>query len=62
MAEGILCNCVEATSRLATILKYTTGAHTHAHMFVTPLHKTCTPATSTSTYTTSIVALLYNYT
>ena len=63
MAEGILCNCLEATFRLQSRLqynKYTMYMHTHEHMVVTPLYKTCTPVTST--YATSIVALLYNYT
>ena len=42
MAEGILWNCLEATSRLQYWL--TTCAHTHAHgvVAVTPLHKTFT--------------------
>ena len=55
MAEGILCNCLEANSTLqlipTIILKYI------LHVVVMPLHKTCT-----STYATSIVALLDNYT
>ena len=44
---------------LATIFMYTMGVHTHAHMVVIPLHKICIPPSST--YATSIVALLYNY-
>ena len=43
MAEGILCNCLEATSRLQSRLQYSTKCvHTHAHVIVMPLHKPCT--------------------
>ena len=44
MAEGVLCNCLEATSRLQSRLQYlsTMRVHTHAHVVITPLHKTCT--------------------
>ena len=52
MAEGILCNCLEVEATIpATILKYTTrGYHTITQNMYT-----------TSTYATSIVALLDNY-
>ena len=45
MAEGILCNCLEATStqqsRLQYLSSYYACAYTHAHVVVTPLHKPC---------------------
>ena len=66
MAEGILCNCLEAISRLQSQLQYLSilrvgiHMHTHAHVVVMPLHRQ--NMYTTSTYDTSIVALLYNYT
>ena len=58
MAEGILCNCLEATSRLQSQLQYLSILHMRIHMH-TWLSRHYTKQVHNITL---IVALFYNYT